>query len=46
MLKLSPEGEGLNPPKARQSLGPLSDDERAQIFGGTAGRFYGLNLAA
>jgi L-fuconolactonase len=26
----------------RDALGPLSDSERAQIFGGTAARFYGL----
>jgi L-fuconolactonase len=28
----------------RHSLGPISADERAQIFGGTAERFYGLKL--
>ena len=30
----------------REALGPISADERGQIFGGTAARFYGLNPSA
>ncbi|GAC1447956.1 MAG: amidohydrolase family protein [Isosphaeraceae bacterium] len=30
----------------KQALGPIRDDERAQIFGGTASRFYGLSEGA
>ena len=29
----------------RDALGPISADEKAQIFGGTAERFYGLKTA-
>jgi L-fuconolactonase len=29
----------------REALGPISEDERGQIFGGTAERFYGLAKA-